>query len=313
MPGVSGPLGELAAYFRNEVALPAADMVRLAAAARASGLRWPAIAHACGPRPAGGSGEGDETDAAAAAMRVFRDIQHAAGTLVGDGSRLAPLAWLCPGCGQQVSDVAPDGRPVHIEAGHRPGCARLARDQALDDDDRRARLPGLVAWSDAPAGPLQRHRLARGLTDWCPRCGWHGHFDGWAATVGGDWARAVCDDCWADLNPAVTVTVTFYTCSTRPAGRGTGEPFAVIRQRARSDHGPPGAAQAMTWEPFWRWTPLLAGKASAADCDVRQVTRARAETVIASLVGRRWPEAALALPWTASACPGSRRAPGNPQ
>jgi hypothetical protein len=300
VPDVSGPLGELAAYFRNEIPLPAGDMVRLAAAARASGLRWPDIALACGPGPASrDAGEG--TAAAATAMRVFRDIQHAAGALAGAGSRLAPLAWPCPGCGRQVSDVAPDGRPVHVEAGHGWGCARLARDQARDDEDRRGRLPRLVAWSEAGDGPLQRHRLARRFTDWCPRCGWHGYFDGWAATVRGNWARVVCDDCWADLSPAVTVTVTFYVCSTRPGRGGAGEPFAVIRQRARSDHGPPDAGQAMTWEPFWQWSPLLADSGLGGDGDIRQVSQAAAETVIRSLIGRRWPRAALALPWTASA------------
>jgi hypothetical protein len=299
---VSGPLGKLAAYFRNEIPLGAEDMVRLAAAARASGLRWPAIALAC--TPFAGGDEGDEAAAAAAVMRVFRDVQHAAGVIAADESRLSPLAWLCPGCGQQVTDVAPDGRPVHVEAGHGGGCERLARDQASDDGERRARVPRLVAWSEVPpAGSLQRHRLARPFTDWCPRCGWHGDLDGWAATVSGDWTRVVCDDCWADLNPAVTVTVTFYACSARPGALGA--PFAVIRRRERSDHGPPGAAQAMTWEPFWQWTPLLARKARGAadDCDIRQVSQDTAERVIRSLIGRRWPQSALTLPWTASAYP----------
>ena len=61
----------------------------------------------------------------------------------------------------------------------------------------------------APAvGPVQRHRLAERITDDCTRCGWHGYFHTYIATIDGDWARAaVCDDCYADLHPAVTVTV----------------------------------------------------------------------------------------------------------
>jgi hypothetical protein len=42
----------------------------------------------------------------------------------------------------------------------------------------------------------------------------------------------VCDNCYADLHPAVTVTVRFF--SARSPGRG--ELFAVIRERTRSDH-----------------------------------------------------------------------------
>jgi hypothetical protein len=63
-------------------------------------------------------------------------------------------------------------------------------------------------------------------------------------------ARAVCDDCYADLNPAITVTVTFF--SARSAG--SSQPFAVIRQRTRSDHDYPGLGhvpdrgQKMTWQ-----------------------------------------------------------------
>lgn len=51
-------------------------------------------------------------------------------------------------------------------------------------------------------------------------------------------ARLVCDDCWADLDPDVSVTVTFCTCA--PAGA----PFGVIRQRARAGPKVPGPGAA---------------------------------------------------------------------
>ncbi len=97
------------------------------------------------------------------------------------------MSWPCPGCGQQVTDRSHADRPVHVEHGHGPGCARLAGDQAADDQARRDRLPGLVAGSQVdPAGPAQRHRLAERIEDDCPRCGWHGYFHHWIAPIGGD-------------------------------------------------------------------------------------------------------------------------------
>jgi Phage integrase family len=50
-----------------------------------------------------------------------------------------------------VTDRAAIGRPVHVEHGHAPGCARLALDQAADDQERRDRLPGLIVHSEDPA------------------------------------------------------------------------------------------------------------------------------------------------------------------
>jgi hypothetical protein len=47
LPGME-PMAELAAYFRSRSEVPQADLVRLAAAARAAGSRWEAIAAACG-------------------------------------------------------------------------------------------------------------------------------------------------------------------------------------------------------------------------------------------------------------------------
>ena len=125
----------------------------------------------------------------------------------------------------------PGGRPVHSELGHAAGCARLARDQATDDALRRDWLPRLILHSDDPVGPVQRHWLAGRIIDDCPRCGWHGYFHHHIAIIDGDWTRAVCDGCFADLNPAITVTVQFF--SARSAG--SREPFAVIRQRIRND------------------------------------------------------------------------------
>jgi hypothetical protein len=135
-----------------------------------------------------------------------------------------------PGCGQQITDLAPSGRPVHAELGHAAGCARLARDQAADDALQRDWLPGLILHSEEPIGPLQRHWLAGRITDDCPRCGWHGYFHH-LATIEGDWTGTIRDDCYADLNPAITVTVRFFSARSS----GSREPFAVIRQRTRSD------------------------------------------------------------------------------
>jgi predicted RNA-binding Zn-ribbon protein involved in translation (DUF1610 family) len=105
------------------------------------------------------------------------------------------MSWPCPGCGQQVTDRAHAGRPVHIEHGHARRWSRLADDQAADDQARQDRVLGLIAASEDPAGPAQRHRLAERIEDDCPRCGWHGYFHTYIATIGGDWAGAVCDDC----------------------------------------------------------------------------------------------------------------------
>jgi hypothetical protein len=58
---------------------------------------------------------------------------------------------------------------------------------------------------------------------------------------------AVCDDCFADLNPAITVTVQFFSARSF----GSREPFAVIRQRTRSDYPYPDGGQQMTWRLCW--------------------------------------------------------------
>ena len=202
---MNGPLGVLAGYFRNQVPLSAVDMVRAAAAVRAAGIGWREIAEACDPGWKAGD-PGEEEAGPIAAVHLFRDIQHAVSAAAGDGQRIAPLAWPCRECGGQVVDVAPSGRPIHVELGHHTGCRRLARDQADDDQERRTRIPALIASSEPQRGPLQRHRLTRRFTDDCPRCGWSGYFDTWAATIDGNWARLLCDDCYADLAPDINVT-----------------------------------------------------------------------------------------------------------
>ena len=211
---VNEALAELAAYFRRWCEPPDAELVRLAAAARTAGSRWDTIAAACDAR--------DDPDSAVVVYRpfglipgqgagpLFRVTQHAVHELTGSEGGYVPLTWPCPGCGRQVTDRAAYGRPVHVEHGHVPGCARLACDQAADDARRRDRLPRQVAHSEDPAGPVQRHWLAGRITNDCPRCGWHGYFHHYIATVDGDWAAAVCDNCHADLHPGITVTVPFY-------------------------------------------------------------------------------------------------------
>ena len=194
--GVDEALAELAAYFRRWREPPDAELVRLAAAARAAGSRWEAIAAACDERDAPGTaavvyrpfglipGQG--------AGPLFRVTQHAVHSLIGsDGGYYSPLTWPCPGCGRRVTDRAAYGRPVHVEHGHMPGCARLVCDQAADDAARRNRLPRLIVHSEDTIGPVQRHWLAGRIIDDCPRCGWHGYFHHYLATVDGDWASGL--------------------------------------------------------------------------------------------------------------------------
>jgi hypothetical protein len=86
---------------------------------------------------------------------------------------------------------------------------------------------------------LQRHRLSQRVVDDCPRCGWSGYLDECLATVDGDWSNTVCDDCYADLHPGIAVTVRFFSARSG----GMKEPFAVIRERSRSDHRYPDLGQ----------------------------------------------------------------------
>jgi hypothetical protein len=171
---------------------------------------------------------------------LFPATQYAVGQLAGGERRFPPLTRACSGCGQRVTDRAAAGRPVHVEHGHGPGCARLARDQAAGDQRRREQVPGLILDSEAAAGPVQRHWLRERITGDCPRCGWHGYFHHYLATDEGDWAAAVCDDCYADLHPGITVAVKFYAAQVPGFVPRGGEVVAVIRQRDRSDHDYPG-------------------------------------------------------------------------
>ena len=299
------PLAELEACFRTRSRVPDQELVRLAAAARAGGHRWDAIADACdrGPgkdipevirqqywiRPDFGPGP------------LFSATRRAVRNLGGRQTGCyAALTWPCPGCGQQVTDLAAAGRPVYAELGHAAGCARLARDQAADDTLRRDWLPRLILHSEDPVGPVQRHWLAGRITDDCPRCGWHGYFHTNIATIDGDWTRAVCGNCYADLNPDITVTVKFL--SARPYD--SSQPSMVIRQRTRSDHDYPDLGQQMTWYLCWEHTTKLAEEAhGGADEDIAEITRAQAEQIMARLAAEHWPPEAARLPWVAAAYP----------
>lgn len=185
-------LGELAACFRRRARLPDEELIRLAAAARAGGSRWEAMAAACGIRTYEDLGRviyrvtGDT-----GAELLFAATQFAVGQVTGSRNYYSPLTWACTDCGCLVSDRAPAGRPVHVEHGHGPGCARLVRDQAADDQRRRGWLPGLILDSEPAVGSVQRHWLRERITDDCPRCGWHGYFHHYIATIDGDWAAAV--------------------------------------------------------------------------------------------------------------------------
>jgi len=299
------PLAELAAYSCPWYQVPDAELVRLTAAARAAGHRWDAIAAVCDGGPGrdipGVIRQQYWITPDAGPGPLFSAAQRAARNLTGrDAGYYAALAWPCPDCGQQVTDRSELGRPVHVELGHTAGCARLARDQAADDALRRDWLPRLILVSDDPAGAVQRHWLAGRITDDCPRCGWHGYFHHHLATIDGDWASTVCDDCYADLNPGITVRVKFF--SARSAG--SREPFAVIRQRTRSDYPYPDRGQMMTWRLCWEHTPMLVEEAhGGADEDIAEISGAEAEQVAAGLAARYWPPEAARLPWVACVYP----------
>lgn len=296
-------LGELSRHLTEQVHLPAQQVVQLASALRAAGLRWDDIASACGVAKVASDLEAVQAWCAAV-TRTFRDIQRAVASAEGSEQMLASLSWPCVECHQEITDTAPLGRPIHANLGHEPGCARLARDQAADDEERRTWLPAMVTESAPCQGSLRRHRLAGRIIDDCPRCGWHGYFDTWAATIDEDWARLLCDNCYADLSPTIEVTATFYCCSTYPYDPGPEGPFAVVRQRSRSDEKVPDAGQMITWEPLWQWTPILAEAArGTALCEVSRVSQRRAEQIIEFLGWKYWPDQALRLPWTATAYP----------
>jgi hypothetical protein len=193
------PLAELAGYSRAGSQVPDTDLVRLTAAARTAGHRWDAIAAACDNGPGqdipGVIRQQYWISPAVGPGPLFSATPRAARNLAGrEASCYRPLTWPCPGCGNQVTDLAPGGRPARAELGHAAGCTRLARDQGADDALRREWLPRLILYSDDPIGSLQRHWLAGPITDDCPRCGWHGYFHHHLATIDGNWAYTLCDD-----------------------------------------------------------------------------------------------------------------------
>jgi hypothetical protein len=301
LPGMDDPVAELAVFFRRRAPVPVETLVRLTSAARTAGHNWATIAAVCGVTsredahgvimPAG--------FADSAAALLFLGTQTAVQKLTG-GRRFPPLTWSCPACGKQVTDRAPTGRPAHIEHGHASGCARLSRDQATDAETRRDRLPHLIGESEPACGALQRHRLTRAIISDCPRCGWHGYFHDYLATVDGDWSRAVCDNCYADLHPAITVTVQFF--SVRSAG--SCELFAVVRQRTRSDHPFPDIGQQLAWRLSWEHTTLLTEDArGAATAHLVAVSRDDVEGIAASLASHYWPPDAAELPWVVNGYP----------
>ena len=171
------PLAELAAYFRARTRLPDEELAQLTLAARAAGSRWDSIAAICGVTTCKDlAGVICRNTGDTGAELLFSATQEAVRHLTSSARHYAPLTWACSGCGQQVTERAPAGRPVHVEHGHTPDCARLARDQAAEDRRRREQLPRLILHSEPAVGQLQRHWLRERITDDCPRCGWHGYF-----------------------------------------------------------------------------------------------------------------------------------------
>jgi RNase P subunit RPR2 len=300
------PLAELAACFQSKSRLPNQALVQLTEAARAAGSRWEDIAGACGIQTYQDlAGVVYRISGETGADLLFSATQYAVEQLTGSQRRYPPLTWTCPRCGQRITDRAASGRPVHIEHGHGPGCARLTRDQAADNERRREQVPRLILHSEPAVGPVQRHWLRERIEDDCPRCGWHGYFHHYLATVDGDWAAAICDNCYADLHPGITVTVKFFS-----ACFGRDAPFAVIRQRTRSDHDYPDighfpdTGQQMTWRLWWEHTSMLVEEAhGGADEDIAEISRAEAEQITARLAASHWPPDAAQLPWVASPYP----------
>jgi len=167
------------------------------------------------------------------------------------------------------------GMPAMRATRHRPcpkrtACPRRARPRPglCSPCPRPGRqLLGLILNSEPAVGLLQRHWLRERITDDCPRCGWHGYFHHYLATIDGDWAAAVCDDCYADLHPDITVTVKYYSARLPRGFPRGGEVIAAIRQRTRSDHDYPDIGhfpdigQQLTWRLWWEHTAMLVEEA----------------------------------------------------
>ena len=111
--------------------------------------------------------------------------------------------------------------------------------------------------------------------------------------------------CYADLHPGITVTVKFFA-----ARFGRDEPFAVIRQRTRSDHDYPDighfpdTGQQMTWRLCWEHTAMLVEDAcGSCDYDLAEISCDEARQIAAGLAAANWPPDVTRLPWVASAYP----------
>lgn len=142
---MNDPLERLAGYFQQKEEAPPGDFAGLAREAREAGHTWAGIAAACGT-----SGLSDMTLVAGQPSGslsdhpgelFYRAATYAIERATRSHRRSPPLTWHCSACGRQVTDRSGSGRPVHVEHGHAPGCARLARDQAADDARRRATCP----------------------------------------------------------------------------------------------------------------------------------------------------------------------------
>lgn len=298
--GMGHAEAELAGYFARKSMVPDEKLIELTSAARTAGSTWPAIAAACGVQAyvdlAGVTGQPSGVFPSTGAGLLFRATQYALQKVTG-GRRYPPLTWNCLDCGQRVTDRTATGRPAHTEHGHGDHCARLARDQAADAARRREQLPLLATHTGIAAG-LAHYRFSEPIIDDCPRCGWHGYFAG-CALADGDWSTALCDNCAADLDPGVTVTVTFFSA------RGTRQdPHAVIRQRTRSDHPHPDTGQLMTWRLYWQHTPMLVDDQRGSGQDtLAEIGPADAEHIMARLAAEYWPPDAARLPWVCRAYP----------
>jgi hypothetical protein len=158
----------------------------------------------------------------------------------------------------------------------------------------------LVAHSDPAAKALQRHQLIRPIIDDCPRCGWQGYFHDYLATLADDWSAAICDNCYADLRPDVTVTVKFFSARIG----GDSEPFAVVRERTRSDRQFPDIGQQLGWQLYWEHTTLLTEDArGGGTAHIVQIDRSDAERIAAGLAAHYWLPDAAQLPWVKNTYP----------
>jgi hypothetical protein len=149
------PAAELAGYFQARTPVPDQELIQLTRAARAAGHSWASIAAACQVRRRQDTrgivfGPGGTTPHTGAGL-LYQATQGAVERVTG-GRRYPPLTWHCADCGQQVTDRAGAGRPIHIEHGHATGCRRLKRDHAAAAARRCAYLPTLVVSSEPRAG-----------------------------------------------------------------------------------------------------------------------------------------------------------------